>query len=365
MTENERLVFEFIKDNPFISQQEIADKMNLSRPAVANIISSLVKKEYLLGKAYVVNKAGSIVCIGAANVDKKIKTTETLKSYTSNPVTSTTSVGGVARNVAENLGRLGNDVSLLSVSGTDSEWALIRELSNPFMNTDTVIQIEGQSTGTYTALLDADGEMYLGLADMSIYDCLTPELLTKQTYVLQHATCLVMDLNCPKEAIEYVCSFAEKHQKKLVLITVSEPKMTRMPKNLGAVDCIITNVGETQAFFGETFETPEQLEQAGLKWLALGVKQVIMTAGSQRLLVAQHGAVRWYTVKALPPEYIVDVTGAGDSFSAAYIDAWLSEKSQEMSITAAMTNAYHTIQSKFTVRQNLTKDRLEEEMKEY
>lgn len=365
MTENERLVFEFIKDNPFISQQEIADKMNLSRPAIANIISSLVKKEHLLGKAYVVNKTGSIVCIGAANVDKKIKTYEKLKSYTSNPVTSTTSIGGVARNVAENLGRLGNDVSLLSVSGFDSEWALIRELSNPFMNTDTVMQIEGQSTGTYTALLDADGEMYLGLADMSIYDALTPELLTKQTYVLQHATCIVMDLNCPKEAIEYVCSFAEKHRKKLVLITVSEPKMNRMPKKLSAVNCVITNIGETQAFFQETFDTPERMEQAGLKWLELGVKQVIMTAGSKQVLVAKEGAVTWYPVKQLASEYIVDVTGAGDSFSAAYIDAWLADKSQDMSVKSGMTNAYHTIQSKFTVRQNLTKDRLEEEIKEY
>lgn len=45
-----------------------------------------------------------------------------LVAETSNPVTSTRSIGGVARNIAENLGRLGETVAFLSASGQDSEW---------------------------------------------------------------------------------------------------------------------------------------------------------------------------------------------------------------------------------------------------
>ena len=101
MTENERIIFDLIRKNPFISQQEIAEQVDLSRPAVANIISNLVKRGYLLGRAYVVNTRNQIVCIGAANLDKKIKTDHELYGYTSNPVNSTVSIGGVVRNVAE------------------------------------------------------------------------------------------------------------------------------------------------------------------------------------------------------------------------------------------------------------------------
>lgn len=367
MNENEQLIFGMIQENPFISQQEIADFVGLSRPAVANIISSLVKKGFILGKAYIVNQTESVVCIGAANVDKKIKTVHKLLPYTSNPVTSHTSIGGVARNVAENLGRLGQKVSLISIVGNDSEWQYVKELSNPFMDTDNVIVVEGQSTGTYTALLDADGEMYLGLADMSVYDAMTPDMLAKQAHVLQHAKCIVVDLNCPKDTIEYVCSFAQKYHIKLVLITVSEPKMERMPNELSAVDCLITNLGETCAYFGKKFETAKEQESAAKQWHDLGVKTVVMTAGAKAVLLSHLGHVEWLNVKSLENDQIVDVTGAGDSFTGAFVDSWLSEFSTLMKdhVIAGMTNSYHTIQSVQTVRQNLTKERLNEEIKEY
>lgn len=364
MTDNEKRIFELIQADPFISQRTLAEKIGLSRSAVANLISSLIRKNYLLGKAYIVNQQDVIVCIGAANVDKKIKTDTKLKSYTSNPVTSTTSIGGVARNVAENLGRLGNQVSLISVSGNDSEWAYIKELSSPFMNLDNVVTIEGQSTGTYTALLDSEGEMYLGLADMSIYDCMTPEVLSKLSSHLQHANCIVMDLNCPKETIEYVCAFAQKQGIKLVLITVSEPKMDRMPKQLSAVDCLIINKGETAAYFKTPLDSAEDTEKAVQQWIDLGIKRVVLTAGGENLLVATPEQT-WYHVKQVPPEDIIDVTGAGDSFSAAYVDAWYHGENEEICTLAGMTNAYHTIQSEYTVRQNLTKNQLLKEMKEY
>lgn len=365
MNDNEQRVFELIKDNPFISQQEIADSVGLSRPAIANMISSLVKKGYILGKAYIVNRTETVVCIGAANVDKKIKTTYRLQPHTSNPVTSLTSLGGVGRNVAENLGRLGQDVVLVSVAGNDSEWAYIKELSSPFMDTDGVVTIEGQSTGTYTALLDNDGEMYLGLADMSIYDTLTPDVLSKQVQYLQQAKCIVMDLNCPKESIEYICSFAKKHNITLVLITVSEPKMDRMPNDLSAVSCLITNVGETRAFFNIPIETQEHYETAVKAWQEKGVKTVVLTAGAKRIVVADK-TIKWYDVKALSGEEIADVTGAGDSFTGAFIDSYLNNAQDiDTHVLAGMTNAYHTIQVSQTVRQNLTKEKLLEEMKEY
>lgn len=50
MTENERAVFELVRQNPFISQLELAERVQISRSAVANIISSLVKKNTCLAK---------------------------------------------------------------------------------------------------------------------------------------------------------------------------------------------------------------------------------------------------------------------------------------------------------------------------
>ena len=365
MTDNERIIFELIRQNPFISQQDIADKVGLSRSAVANIISSLVKKEYLLGKAYIFNERNSVVCIGAANLDKKIKTDQELQGYTSNPITSKVSIGGVVRNIAENLGRLEQDVVLISTVGNDPEWSRIKALSSPFMNTESVITLEGQSTGCYTALLDVDGEMYLGLADMSIYDHFKPELLIKQQQYLRNAKCLVVDLNCPKETLEFLCAYAQKQQIKLAIIAVSEPKMSHLPKQLAGVDCLFINKGELGAFVGRVLDSEDKLKDAVNEVLSYGVQQIILTAGAKGVLSANADHYEWHTVKQIEPSKIVDVTGAGDSFSAAYIDAWLHGQNEQQCILAGMTNAYYTIQSEFTVRPNLTKAQLQTEMENF
>ena len=48
LNEKEKLVFKFIKDNPFLSQQEMAEQLGMSRPALANIISALIKRGEIL-----------------------------------------------------------------------------------------------------------------------------------------------------------------------------------------------------------------------------------------------------------------------------------------------------------------------------
>ena len=48
----------------------------------------------------------SVICIGGAAVDRKYRAVEALTPATSNPASGTTSFGGVARNVAENLANL-------------------------------------------------------------------------------------------------------------------------------------------------------------------------------------------------------------------------------------------------------------------
>ena len=46
----------WLKENPYITQLELAERIGLSRPAVANIISGLMRQRYILGKAYVINE---------------------------------------------------------------------------------------------------------------------------------------------------------------------------------------------------------------------------------------------------------------------------------------------------------------------
>lgn len=79
-------------------------------------------KKYIVGRAYVLNESDGIFCIGAMNLDRKYHLQEDLVLKTSNPTHSEATVGGVARNIAENLGRLDLNVNLISMGSFDQDF---------------------------------------------------------------------------------------------------------------------------------------------------------------------------------------------------------------------------------------------------
>jgi hypothetical protein len=67
-------LYELIRANPFISQQDLAVELRLSRSAVAGHIAGLIRERRLLGRAYVLPDKRPVLCIGAANLDRKLRT---------------------------------------------------------------------------------------------------------------------------------------------------------------------------------------------------------------------------------------------------------------------------------------------------
>ncbi|MGB9110469.1 MAG: winged helix-turn-helix transcriptional regulator, partial [Telluria sp.] len=87
MTEHpkKQQLLQLIRANPFISQQELATALGLSRPAVANHIAGLIRERKLLGRAYVLPDRRAVTCVGAANLDRKLRSTAAIALHTSNP----------------------------------------------------------------------------------------------------------------------------------------------------------------------------------------------------------------------------------------------------------------------------------------
>nr|WP_269153298.1 PfkB family carbohydrate kinase [Neobacillus sedimentimangrovi] len=363
LTENEQLILDFIRKNPYISQQELAQKLGLSRPTIANLISGLMKKGHILGRAYILNEAQPVICIGGANVDRKFHIKDKVQLGTSNPSYVTQTAGGVARNIAENLGRLGLPVYLLTACGADKEWSIIEETSALYMNLETVNQFPEKSTGSYTAVLDENGELVIALADMDVYEAITPDLLLKYEAILSRSKCIVADLNCPKDTIQFLCHFSQNHHLPLVIVPVSSPKMKRLPCDLHGVTWLITNRDETETYFQSEIKNEEDWKQAVEKWLSFGVANVIITNGKKGSMIGNkdEGIIH---VPAVETSNIVDVTGAGDAFSAAVIYTWLEGKSFIDIAKAGSINASKTLQSPYTVRQDLSATQLQIDMEE-
>lgn len=312
-------LLELIRANPFISQQELATALGLSRPAVANYIAGLIRERKLLGRAYVLPDRRPVTCIGAANLDRKLRSTAGIALHTSNPARQSESLGGVARNIAENLARLGTPVALLTATGKDSSGAaLLAHAQSLGIDTAGTLQLADAASGTYTAVLDQDGEMVVALADMALYDRLDAAFIDSCQARIAASALVVADLNLPLETVDALVAQARRAEAPLVLVAVSEPKMARLPRELPGVHLLIMNRGELAARVGRSLDSETDLDAAVLEVRAQGVRDLIVTRGAEGVLYTRGGAgddqiVRLYAHGA----EVVDVTGAGDAFAAA------------------------------------------------
>jgi pseudouridine kinase len=308
-------LYELIRANPFIAQNELAALLNLSRSAVAGYIASLVRERRLLGRAYVLPSERPILCIGAANLDRKLRAAGPLAMGSSNPASAVESFGGVARNIAENLARMGAKVGLITAVGNDSSGsALLAHADGAGIDTRGCLRFDAAASGTYTALLDHDGQMVVALADMALYDRITPALLDLRRQQRAGASLIVADLNLGRDALETLQLDAARDGVDLVIVAVSEPKMNRLPAGLQGVRLLILNRGELAARLGRDLQDEAGLAAACRELQAQGTQDVIVTLGPRGVLFTTPGGVERLDA---PPANVVDVTGAGDAFAAA------------------------------------------------
>jgi len=326
-------LLELIRANPFISQQELANQLSLSRSAVAGYIAGLIRERELLGRAYVLPDKRPVVCIGAANLDRKLRSNGTLALRTSNPASAVESFGGVARNIAENLARLGTQVALLTATGKDSSGAaLLAHAEALGIDTRGALKLIDAASGTYTAVLDQDGEMVVALADMALYDRIDAAFVASRQAQLASASLVVADLNLPLDTVDALMHAARQNGTPLVLVAVSEPKMARLPRELDGVSLLILNAGELAARVGRPLAREAELEAAMREVQAQGVRDLVVTRGAEGvLLTAAEGIVH------LPAQAadVVDVTGAGDAFAAAVCWSLLQSPEQEHALELA------------------------------
>lgn len=356
LSEKERQVLLLLKENPYYGQQEMAEILQISRPTLANIISSLIKKGEIVGRGYVLKEHNEILAIGGANVDRKFRIEGAEQLGTSNPSSVTYSVGGVARNIAENLGRLQHNVQLVTTFGQDYDMELIKSESSTYMKFDYAETIHQQTTGSYTAVLNGSGELVIAMANMAIYDRLTPALLKRHEVAFTKTKLIVIDLNCPKETVNYFKNLAQANNIPLCIVPVSSPKMTRMPDDLNGVTYFICNRDEAETYLSMKIETDEHYEEACKRLRQLGATHVIITRGAKGVIAASSDRIKTYA--AIPVAEVVDVTGAGDAFVSAFLHGMLEIHNFERAIELGLVNASRTLQCYETVRLELAVDEL-------
>ncbi len=164
-----------------------------------------------------------------------------------------------------------------------------------------------------------------------------------------------MDCNLSKSAIEEVLKLTNTHNKKVTLIGVSSPKMSNVPKAVKYLDTIITNLDESQNYFNSN----ESADLLVKKWLEKGINRVVITNGTKGVHFGDCLGIQF--MHSLIAPKVIDVTGAGDSFSAGIIYGLLNNNSLKESVNYGLANSYMTVQTKESVRTDLSKENIEKE----
>ena len=282
-----------------------------------------------------------VTVIGGANIDIHGKSNRKLRRKDSNPGVVHTSAGGVARNVAENLARLGADSRLISAVGNDQHGQMLMRLSRDAgIDMQYIHEIAGAPTSTYLSVIDDSGDMLVGINDMSIIERLTVELLKPQQAMLSESTLIIVDANLPDDTLAWLTrTFATGT---IFADTVSTAKASRLRPHLSSIHTLKTGTIEVEALTGMGAQTEAQLaELAG--WLhEQGVKRVYVTRGSQGVFYSTGNAQGFKNLSDTNRE-VHNAGGAGDAFLAGLAYAWLQSWPLDETMRFALATAVVTL----------------------
>lgn len=265
--------------------------------------------------------ARRVTVVGGANTDICGRPEQALVRRDSAPGRVSVRHGGVGRNIACDLARLGLRTRFVTALGDDGFGASVREgCLSCGVDMSLARTVPGARSSVYLYLSDENGEMDAAVSDMEVTASLTPEALRGLLAEIDDADAVVLDGNLPEETIVFLC---ERLHAPIVADPVSAAKAPRFASVLGRLAAIKPNLLEARALTGK-----ESAEDCAAALLAAGVGSVFLSLGSQGLLAAR-GEER----VLLPCERteIVSATGAGDAATAAVVWAMV----QRLDLTAA------------------------------
>ena len=358
MTQRERQILSLIEANPMISQQNIADALQITRSSVAVHISNLLKKGYIAGKGYVLRHGAYAVVVGGVNVDIGGRSAGALVQADSNPGTVTVSLGGVGRNIAHNLSLMGTDVRMLTAFGQDLHGQKVASSCAELgIDVSHALRCSDAATSTYLYIADSQGEMAVAISDMSVCDRITPAYLAANLPLLQNARVVVADANIPAESLVYL---AQNCHAPLFADPVSTAKASKLLPILSKIHTLKPNRLEAELLSGVKIVSAADAEAAAKALLEKGVHRVFISMGAQGVYAADENKQLW--LQNLPGN-MVNTTGCGDAFMAALVWAYLEDMDLRQTALAGLAAGAIAMEYDGTINPAMSADALRARMK--
>ena len=265
----------------------------------------------------------AIYVVGGAAIDITGKPDSICRERDSNLGKVRIRVGGVGLCVARKLTEYDYRVELVTAVGSGYHASMIREACEAGGVSLRHTLTCKEHTGTYIGVFDEDGDMLVGISDMSVLEHVSPGYLSTLLGEINDSKMCVIDGNLSPEALAFLC---ENVRVPLFYDPASCAKSRRIGGHIGRCYAIKPNRLEAGFLSGKSCDTVRGVYRASDWFIEQGVRRVFISLGEE--------GVFWADAEncgVLPAECqnVQDATGAGDAMCAAIIDGCVRGLSTE------------------------------------
>ncbi|MCR4269430.1 PfkB family carbohydrate kinase, partial [Nitratireductor sp. ZSWI3] len=173
-------------------------------------------------------RAPRLLAVGGAHMDRRGRLAGPHRPATSNPGRMREEVGGGVFNAARAAALRGAAVSLMSMRGGDAAGERVADAIERAGFEDLSAVFLDRATPSYTAILDHEGELITGLADMELYELAFPKQMRRRKCreAAAAADAILCDANLPEAAIALLAASGGRGP--LHAIAVSPAKAGRL-----------------------------------------------------------------------------------------------------------------------------------------
>lgn len=305
---------------------------------------------------------GHVLVIGSASRDVKGRPNGELKLGVSNPGRVHRRVGGVARNIAENLARLEVETILLTAVGRDSSGKhILKTCEASGINCTHVQIIPRARTSSNMIMFKENGDLLATITDFEVMESIDPDYLESKAELFENADMVVIDATLSPVALAKVFQMAARYHVGVCADPTSPNLAGRLCDYIDQLYMVCPNSTETTALCGldnpaNDFETAID---AARHLVSLGAKIAVVTMAEKGLAYADGSGGGF--IPAINTR-VVDPTGAGDAFSGAVIFGLLNDVPIDEAMRLGVTAASLTLQSSLTVLPHLSQELLYEKL---
>lgn len=289
------------------------------------------------------DKDAPVLVIGAAGIDVIGRLETDIQSATSIPARIQHSYGGVARNVAENLGRLGQPVRLLTVVGNDASGdALLAHTAKAGVDVSVVLRSQEYPTGHYMGVIDKKGKLKFAVDDMRLMEEMTSAYLKEQSELFTSSSLVFVDANLPKKTLRTSLSLARRAKVPVCADPTSSSLAERLKTFVSRFFLVTPNCQEASVLTGLTFETSERdtATEAARALVNQGANIALVALAEFGVVYATSETTGYIPAIRTP---ISDPTGAGDAMTAAVLFSLLNDIELDDAIRLGVSAASLTL----------------------